>query len=233
MPVSRGTQKEQIERKLVQVVAGSFNRVFYGQPSNNPAIPGGFAHQERVVFAIYDKLKKYHLFGNISFNRSEDSLQVDINPKLADEPKRIQEETGVRMALKMHIFLAGGDIRETSEEYRQLSFIYHVWNYGPYMETPEPYHVYSCSRCGRHLLVYNKKLPAKAPIVGAPTIWHKHNSDSETEKAHQGRYAYSGRIVLENWEYQEIRHNMDVIKEKTDMGRNTDPTYYYEDDDEW
>lgn len=190
-----------------------------------------FSHKERVVFSIYDKLKKENKFADIGYNRWEDALQVDINPKLMEQKKSIIEETGMRMALKMHLMLLGKDPNETSEDYRKLAKILHLWNYGPYPETPQKWHVYSCSRCGRHLLVYSKKLPDKDPIINAKTIWHnKVSNDYSTQSAHQGRYAYSGRIELTNWELQELLHNMSVIREKTDYGRNTDPTYYYEDD---
>lgn len=215
------TQKEKNEQKLTSIIIESFNRVFYKD----------FKHKERVIISIYDALKKANKFADISFNRWENSLQVDVNPKLLEQNKRIIEETGIRMALKMHLMLLGKDPNETSEDYRKLARLYHVWNYGPYPEAPMKWHVYGCSRCSRHLLVYSKKLPDKSPIINAKTIWHKKNPDAETEKAHQGRYSYQGKIELTNWELQEILHYMDVIKDKTDYGRNTDPTYYYE--DEW
>lgn len=215
------TQKEKDEQKLTTLIRESFNKVFYHD----------FSHKERVIIAIYDALKKQGKFATISYNNWEDALQVDINPKLLDEKKEIIQETGIRMAIKMHLFLIGKDPEETSEDYRKMSALYHVWNYGPYPESPQLWHVYGCSRCGKHLLVYSKKLPEKSPVVNSKTIWHKKNPNSESEKSHQGRYAYQGKILLENWELQEILHYMDVIKEKTDHGRNINPNYYYE--DEW
>lgn len=220
MPNKR-TQKEKDEQKLTLRVKENFDKLFYGE----------FSHRERVIFSIYDKLKLQKKFASISFNRLEDSLQVDINPQLMKQKPQVIDETGKRMAIKMHLMLINKDPEETSEDYKRLAYTLHIWNYGPYPETPQKWHVYSCSRCGRKLLVYSKKLPEKSPVINAKTIWHnKVSRDDFSGNAHQGRYAYSGRIELNNQELQEILHNMKVIREKTDKGTNTDPTYYYEDE---
>lgn len=221
---AKRTQKERIELKLVQRISESFYEWFRDD----------FDLKERIVFAIYDKLKQYKKFADVSYNNFEQAFQVDINPDLAKQKPDIITETGHRMALKMMLLINGEDPSETSDKYRKLSAIYHLWNYGPYAETPQKWHIYSCSKCNRKLLVYSSKLPDKSPIVNSKTIFHKKNSRSETEKPHQGRYAYSGVHELQNWELQELLHTMDVIKEKTDYGRNTDPTYYYVDpEDDW
>lgn len=221
MAKPKRTQKEKLELKLVQGVADPFYVMFRDE----------FKLNERIVFSVYDKLKKLGKFADVSYNNYEQAFQVDINPKLMDQRPAIIEETGKRMAIKMMLLLEGKDPSETSNEYRKLSAIYHLWNYGPYPETPHKWHIYSCSRCNRRLLVYSKRLPDKSPLVNAKTIWHKRNPRSETEQPHQGRYAYSGVQELQNWELQELLHYMDVIKEKTEHGTDTDPTYYYEDDE--
>lgn len=217
--------------------AASFNSIYKDH----------FGLYNRVLFSIFDKLKERERYIDISYSHTQNCFQIDINPILADEDKITIQQNGKRAAVKLYLLEHKLPTADSSLSYQRYAKIFHLWLYSRtfrdkkdgklkafnYPETPHKWHVYSCSVCGRKMLVYSKKQNEKSGITQYDTVWHKRNSNNESEKPHQGKYAYSGVQELKNWELQSIKFTMQTIINEHDGGRDTAPKYYYDYDNDY
>ena len=163
-----------------------------------------------VMFAYNKKVDKSNVYAYFNVNQRYGSLMVYLNFKLVDEPKSLVKLTAQRMALKIALFKSGHHFEEMSKDYLAASKHFHIWNYGPYPETPQKWAVYKCAICGRNMAVFTKRLPNNNELTNSMmTPWHTKSLSSEnTAIPHQGHYAFSGNLELKNSELQEILYIM-------------------------
>lgn len=229
-------EKERKEANMVRTFAAAFNSIYKDH----------FGIYNRVLFAVFDKLKEREKYIDISLSPTENCFQIDINPILVDEDKITIQQNGKRAAVKLYLLQHKQPTSDSSLAYQRYAKMFHLWLYSRtfktpdgktmafnYPETPHKWHVYSCSVCGRPMLVYAQKQKSNYGVLHYDTVWHKKNSNSDTEKPHQGKYAYSGVQLLKNWEMQSIKFTMQQIINEHDGGRDTAPKYYYNYDDDF
>lgn len=199
-----------------------------------------FQQQKDVMFAYSKAVEKADKYAYFNFNKKYKSLMVYLNFHLVDEPRTLIKLTAQRMALKISLYKQGYKFSEMSPEYLAGCQQFKLWNYGPYPETPQKWHVYKCALCGRNMAVFPKKLPNNNELTSGKmkTPWHKKSLTNTAEtggKPHQGNYAYAGNLELKNSELQEILYIMQKSNEFTKGF--TDNTLKYEtddfDEDEW